>query len=225
MSHAGTSAAQRFYGRWARLYDVLASATPGLARLRDLAVDRLDLAPGDTVVEMGCGTGANFPHLRDRVGPSGTVVGVDFTRGMLAQARDRVRREGWANVHLVQADAASFAPREPVDAVLATFVVGMLDDPAAAVDGWLDALRPGGHLALLDAAQSGRPSAWPVDVAFRGLVLASTPDRRSGFDDPPWKVLDERVAAARRALAERAVDVADSEHVLGVVRVTGGRVP
>ncbi|WP_327050951.1 class I SAM-dependent methyltransferase [Halomicrococcus gelatinilyticus] len=225
MSHAGPSAAQRFYGRWARLYDVLASATPGLARLRDLAVDRLDLAPGDTVVEMGCGTGANFPHLRDRVGPSGTVVGVDFTREMLAQARDRVRREGWTNVHLVQADAASFAPREPVDAVLATFVVGMLDDPAAAVDGWVDSLRPGGHLALLDAAQSGRASAWPVDVAFRGLVLASTPGDRSGFDDPPWQVLDERVAAARAALAERAVDVADSEHVLGVVRVTGGRVP
>ena len=225
MSRDGTRAAQRFYGRWARLYDVLASATPGLSRLRDLAVDRLDLAPGDTVVEMGCGTGANFPHLRDRVGPTGTVVGVDFTRGMLVQARDRVRREGWANVHLVQADAASFAPREPVDAVLATFVVGMLDDPGAAVDGWLDSLRPGGHLALLDAAQSGRSYAWPADVAFRALVLASTPGDRSGFEEPPWEVLDERVAAARRALGERAGDVTDSEHVLGVVRVTGGRIP
>ncbi|WP_433625694.1 class I SAM-dependent methyltransferase [Halomicrococcus sp. NG-SE-24] len=221
----GTTAAQRFYGRWARLYDLLASATPGLARLRDVAVDRLELSPGDTVVEMGCGTGANFPHLRERVGPAGRVVGVDFTAGMLAQARDRVEREGWRNVHLVRADAAAFEPRERVDAVLATFVVGMLDDPGAAVNQWADAVRPGGNVALLDAGQSGRPYAWPVNQAFRGLVLASTPGGRSGFEEPPWAVLDDRVAAARRALSERSVAVADSEHVLGVVRITGGRLP
>jgi ubiquinone/menaquinone biosynthesis C-methylase UbiE len=71
--------AQSFYGRWAQVYDWLASA-PGVASWRDRTADALALASGDTVVEMGCGTGANVPHLRERVGPSGRVVGIDVTR-------------------------------------------------------------------------------------------------------------------------------------------------
>ncbi|WP_227375456.1 class I SAM-dependent methyltransferase [Haladaptatus halobius] len=223
MSRSETSAAQRFYGRWARLYDLLASTTPGLSSLRERAVSELALSPGDTVVEMGCGTGANFPHLRNHVGSKGEVVGVDFTRGMLEQARDRVAREGWENVHLVHADATAFEPREEVDAVLATFLVGMLDDPYATVGHWADWIRPGGHLALLDAGQSTHPYSWPVNQAFRGLVVASTPGGGLDFERPPWSVLDERVSEARRALSERAVEVWDSEHVMGVVRITGGR--
>ncbi|WP_435159525.1 class I SAM-dependent methyltransferase [Haladaptatus sp. DFWS20] len=225
MSESRTTAAQQFYGRWARLYDLLASATPGLSQLRDRVADELGLEPGDTVIEMGCGTGANFPHLQERVGPTGTIIGVDFTRGMLHQARGRVERERWENVHLVQADAAAFEPREDVDAVLATFVVGMLDDPYATVGRWLDRISPGGGLALLDAGQSTHPYSWPVNQAFRGLVVASTPGRGTNFEEPPWNVLDDRVAEARRALSERAVETSDSEHALGVVRITGGKVP
>ena len=82
-------ATQSFYGRWARAYDLLATA-PGVDSWRDRAADALALEPGDTVVEMGCGTGANFSHLRERVGAEGRVVGVDLTRGMLRRARERV---------------------------------------------------------------------------------------------------------------------------------------
>ncbi|WP_134669194.1 class I SAM-dependent methyltransferase [Halorussus marinus] len=219
------AAAQQFYARWADLYDVLARSTPGLGRLRGRAADALALEPGDTVVEMGCGTGANLPHLRERVGPEGRVVGVDFTRGMLARARDRIEREGWANVHLVRADAAEVEFREAVDAVLATFVVGMLADPGAAVDRWADLLAPGGRIALLDAAQTARWFGWPVNRAFRGLVVASSPTGTDGYERAPWTVLDNRVDAARRALRARADETTHTEHALGVVRVTGGRIP
>jgi len=82
-------ATQSFYGRWARVYDWVATA-PGVESWRTRAVGALDLDPGDTVVEMGCGTGANVPHLREAVGPEGRVVGVDLTRGMLRRARERV---------------------------------------------------------------------------------------------------------------------------------------
>ncbi len=224
MSRRGTTAAQQFYGRWARLYDLLAVATPGLSQLRSRVADELHLSPGDTVVEMGCGTGANFSHLRERVGPEGRVVGVDFTRGMLDQARDRIDRKGWKNVYVVQADAATFSLCENVDAVLASFVIGMLGDPYSTVVRWMDGIHPGGHLALLDAGRSSRAYSWPVNLAFRGLVLASTPGDVSAFEKPPWYVLDERIAESRRALSEQAVESSDSEHALGVVRITGGRV-
>ena len=220
----GATAAQQFYGRWADLYDVLARATPGLGRLRARAADALALEPGDTVVEMGCGTGANFPHLRERVGPAGRVVGVDFTRGMLDRARARVEREGWENVHLVQADAAGIEFREDADAMLATFVVGMLADPARVVNRWADTVAPSGHLALLDAAQTTRRFGWPVNLAFRGLVVASSPTGMGAYERSPWSVLDDRVATARRTLGERADVTTHSEHALGVVRITGGRI-
>ncbi|PSP56620.1 alkanonic acid methyltransferase [Halobacteriales archaeon QS_1_67_19] len=224
MEADATTAAQRFYGRWADLYDLLARATPGLGRLRARAADALALESGDTVVEMGCGTGANLPHLRERVGPDGRIVGVDFTRGMLDRARDRCQREGWDNVSLVQADAAGVELRTDPDAMLASFVVGMLEDPGETVEGWADLLAPGGRLALLDAAQSPRWFGWPVNQAFRGLVVASSPIGMDGYERAPWSVLDDRVAAARRALRRRAVETTHSEHALGIVRLTAGRV-
>lgn len=70
----------------------------------------LTRAPGgDLVVDIGCGTGLNFPWLQEAVGPQGSIIGVDLTNAMLEQARLRVAKEGWKNIELVQADAASYA--------------------------------------------------------------------------------------------------------------------
>ncbi len=57
---------------------------------RRKAVAALKLQPGDTVVEIGCGTGLNFPLLQQAVGPEGRLIGVDLTDSMLEQARQRV---------------------------------------------------------------------------------------------------------------------------------------
>ncbi|MFW5920020.1 MAG: methyltransferase domain-containing protein, partial [Halanaeroarchaeum sp.] len=132
-----SSAVQGFYGRWVRLYDVIARSLPGVRRLRERAVAALELDPGDTVVEMGTGTGANLPFLRDAVGSTGTVVGVDVTRPVLDRSRSLIERREWDNVHLVRGDATR-SPVRAADAVLATFVVGMFEDPADAVHGWCD---------------------------------------------------------------------------------------
>ena len=158
--------AQRYYGRWARLYEVVDSL-PGLRSWRAKSVELLNVAPDDTVVEMGCGTGANVPYLRERV-PDGRVVGVDLTREMLAQARDRDERTG-DGVGYVQADATR-PPIRAADAVLATFVVGMFDDPAAAVDRWCDLVGSGGEVALLNFQRSERALAAPLNLVFEGFV-------------------------------------------------------
>ena len=219
----GASEAQAFYGRWARLYDAIATL-PGIGSWRERTAGRLGLSPGDTVVEMGCGTGANFPYLREKVGSEGTVVGIDFTRGMLDRAAERIVREGWTNVHLVRGDATLPPIDGPVDAVLASFVVGMFTDPEAAVEGWLSLVRPGGRIALLDATRSTQPRARPLDAAFRLFVAASSPPTgKLRYTEPPWEALDERVAAARRPLAAHTDD-AHEEFALGFVRLSSGQV-
>ena len=218
------SAVAEFYGRWAGLYDHVARF-PGVGAWRERAAHSLDLTPGETVVEMGCGTGANLRYLRERIGPEGTIVGVDLTPGMLALARRRVVREGWETVGLVFADAAR-PPIDGADAVLASFVVGMFDDPAGVVETWIELLRPDGRICLLDATRSSHPAARPLDLAFRAFVIASTPPTwKVRYDEPPWEPLDRRVEAAHAALSDACTDVRRSTHALGFVRLTRGRVP
>jgi ubiquinone/menaquinone biosynthesis C-methylase UbiE len=220
---SGVADTQQFYTRWAGLYDALASHTPGLGGLRERAITRLAPAPGETVVEMGCGTGANFPYLRERVGDEGTVVGVDLTAGMLAEARDRIEREGWENVHVVAGDAAR-PPVADADAVFASFVSGMLADPAAAVNRWADVVGDGGRIGLLDLARSTEPVGRPLNALFTGLVFAGLPaKRRDDVVDAP-KLLDSRVVAAQRALRDRCDDAHYSTHALGFARLAAGTV-
>ncbi|WP_019991566.1 class I SAM-dependent methyltransferase [Natronorubrum tibetense] len=215
--------AQEFYGRWAGLYDVIARRTPGIPALRRRAAAACRLEPGDTVVEMGCGTGANLPYLRDRVGPEGTVIGIDFTGPVLERARDLTAE--YDNVHVVRADATQ-PPLdvEDIDALLATFVVGMLEDPTGAVDDWCDLVGPDGHVVLANAARSDEWYAPPVNAVFKAIVVLSTPPTtKLRYENEPDLRLDAKIDAAHRRLRERSAAIADETHVFGVVRLTGGR--
>jgi len=193
---------QAFYGRWARLYDALA-ALPGVNSWRARAAAALDLSPGDTVVEMGCGTGANVPLLRERVGAGGRVVGLDLTREMLDRAGDHDDRVG-RGVDYVQGDAAR-PPLATADAVLATFVVGVFSDPAAVVRRWCDLVGPGGRVALLNFQRSDRALATPLNLAFEAFVRVSAPGGRLSRSSQA-SAFERRVGAARRALRQRTVD-------------------
>jgi len=227
------SDAQAFYGRWARLYDLVARHTPGVRRVRRRAVAACQLEPGDTVVEMGCGSGANLPLLCDAVGPDGTVIGIDFTRPLLDRARALVGEQAtglgvppaYENVSLVRGDATSPPIDGPVDAVLATFVVGMLDDPAAAVDDWCDLLADDGYLVLLNAKSSEEPVGRLLAPLFRAIVVLSTPPTTQlRYDRDMVAALDERVTAAHDQLRANADAVAEHSSALGFLSLTGGRI-
>ncbi|QLD90193.1 methyltransferase domain-containing protein [Natronomonas salina] len=213
-----------FYGRWAGLYDRIATA-PGVARWRRAAAERV-AGPGDTVVEMGCGSGANLPFLRERVGPAGRVVGVDVTRPLLARARARTRE--FDNVAVVEGDATR-PPVESADAVLATFLCGLLEDPGGAVDDWCDLVGSGGRVALLDATATGEAAGRPLNPLFRAFVAAGSPGAGPvdvlrapfGSDDDS---LTRRVDASREALADRAVERRHETFALGLVGLLSGRV-
>lgn len=205
-----------FYGRYARLYDAIATF-PGVGRWRDRAADALDLEPGDTVVELGCGTGANLPHLRDRVGPEGRVVGVDLTRPLLERARARTAQ--WANVHLLEGDATR-PPVDCADAVLGTFVVGLFRDPGPVVGRWCDLVRPGGRIAVLEATRSPRLIALPLNLAFDGFVRAGAPGGGRGASD----ALTERVRAAHDELAARTVARRHEQFAGGFLDLVSGTV-
>lgn len=136
------------YYRWvASIYDLTRWAVlPG----RRLAVDALGLRPGDTVLEIGVGTGHNLPKLSECVGPAGRVLGLDFSPHMLLQARRRIRRHSLSNVSLICSDAGRLALSRQVDAVLLSYSLSMLPDPQKVLDLVLDVMDDAGRLTIVD---------------------------------------------------------------------------
>ena len=162
------------YRRRADWYDVSANAyyLIGMreAAYRWMAVQALRLHPGDTVVEIGCGTGLNFGLLQRRIGPRGKIVGVDLTPEMLAKAGERVERKNWSNVRLIQSDAAAFDYPRPVDGVISTFALTLVPEYDRVIRKAAEALPPGKRFVLLDFKLPNWP-AWLI----RLFVVFSRP--------------------------------------------------
>ena len=72
---------------------------------RRKVVKLLQLEPGQTVLDLGCGSGLNFELIMEGIGPHGTIIGVDFSAKMLKRAQKTIDQHGWKNAYLLQQDA------------------------------------------------------------------------------------------------------------------------
>lgn len=186
---ASVTSSSRFgrYSVGAGLYDVLSLERPVYRAGRLAGIELLRLQAGARVLDLGCGTGLNFPVLASAIGPRGQIVGVDRSAQMLTQAQARVRRHGWANVRLVQADAGAYDMGELIggarfDAVVATYALSIFGDGPAAWRSALAAMRPAGRVAVVDLAlPTGRWAALAplarLACLTGGVDLARTPWR------------------------------------------------
>jgi phosphatidylethanolamine/phosphatidyl-N-methylethanolamine N-methyltransferase len=195
-----TDADHRLYDWWSRhplarrlLYAVAFLGRE--ARFRRRTVAALDLHPGDTVVDIGCGAGEDLGRLREAVGPEGAVVGIDASAGMVARARDRVADAGWENVHVVRGDAGRLPLDGPIDAIHAAMSLSAMPDQRGAVREAARLLAPDGQLAVLDA----RP--YP-----RGPLRLLNPLARAAFEaTTDWQPEQDLVGIVREQLDSVAV--------------------
>ncbi len=119
--------------------------------LRKEAVKRLELRRGGRVLEVGCGTGRNFPYLQAAVGESGRVHGVDLSAGMLRHAQALCEQHGWKNVSLTEADAVTYRAGAPLDGVLFSLSCNTMPHHLAVLRQAWSQLRTGGRLIIMDA--------------------------------------------------------------------------
>ena len=163
-------------------------------------------------MDLACGTGANLPYLVEAVGPTGRVVGVDLSPGMLEQARERVRRHGWKNVRLVEADVRDYRFPAPLHGIVSTYGLEMVPEHDAVIDRAGAALAPGGRIAV---GGLRRPEGWPEWLVRLGEFVNRPFGVSRAYEDvQPWRVV-------RR----HAADVEYEEHLFGAVYLAVGEKP
>jgi demethylmenaquinone methyltransferase/2-methoxy-6-polyprenyl-1,4-benzoquinol methylase len=205
------------YRKKAKHYDVTSRLypAPGYPQRaqRILAVRALGLRPGDTVVDVACGTGLNFPLLEKVVGPGGRIVGVDLTDAMLARAQDRAGKNGWSNISLVQADAAGFDFPAEVNAILSTYALTQVPECADVIAHGAKALSGGGRWAVLDLKVPGNTPRWITQLGTAIVRPFASVDEWTMRR--PWE-------AIRIAMQEELTDPSWTELFFGTAFLAAG---
>src|SRR5215831_10723568 len=205
------------YRKKAKHYDITSRLYPvpgypeRAQRLR--AVQELGLRPGDSVIDIACGTGLNFPLIEEMIGPNGRIVGVDMTDAMLAQARDRIETNGWSNVSLVQADAAEIDFPAEVDAILSTYALTQVPGCAEVISHGAAALSGGGRWVVLDLKVPDNTPGWLTQLGIAIVRPFASIDE--WIMRRPW----EAIGAAMR---EELADFSWSELSFGTAFIAAG---
>jgi ubiquinone/menaquinone biosynthesis C-methylase UbiE len=109
----------------------------------------LELNEGDSAVDVGCGFGDTAIQIAKRVGPSGSVLGIDCCDAFLEFGRADIKASGVANVTFVEGDAQTYAFEPIYDFCFSRFGTQFFDNPVAGLRNMRAALRPGGVMTMI----------------------------------------------------------------------------
>ena len=121
----------------------------GLGHHSDAIFPKLEVNPGERVLDVGCGFGDTACMLAERVGPSGEVVGMDCCDAFLAYGREEAADRGLANLRFVEADIEAHPFEGDFDMAFSRFGTMFFLNPVAAMRNIRRALRPGGRLTAI----------------------------------------------------------------------------
>jgi len=116
------------------------------------AINASNLHAGDKVIVFCCGTGNDFPHILNKIGKKGRILGVDFSPQMLNFAREKIHAEGWRNVELLEVDVTGFENRQATffDAGICTLGISIIPKYKKAYGNLLFHVRSGGEIIIGD---------------------------------------------------------------------------
>lgn len=185
---------------------------PKFVRFRHILVDglthhsarvfpSLEVEAGDTVVDVGCGFGDTAIELAKKVGPSGSVLGLDCCDAFLEHARADADAAGLANIRFMEADVQTY-PFEPVhDFCFSRFGTQFFENPVAALRNMRTALKPGGVMTMI-VWRTIDDNPWlglPRDIILRHLPPPGENARTCG--PGPFSMADPEVVTKQLEIA------------------------
>ena len=161
--------------------------TRRINRIRERAIEALDLKPGQTVLDAGCGTGWCLPRLARRVGPEGCVVGFDPSPDMLAIAKARDLGQPAPRIELLQSTGEEVRLPAPPDAILFSYTHDLIQSRRA-LGNLFGQARPGARVAATSTKLYAPwlfPANWYLRYSHRAYIT-----NFEGFE-APWSLLEE----------------------------------
>jgi SAM-dependent methyltransferase len=140
------------------------------------------IAPGMRVLDLGTGLGDVALAVANRVGPTGSVLGIDQSRSAVDVARERTERAKIGNVEFVEGDLTTATIDGEFDAVVGRLVLLYVDDPAAVIRRYASTLRPGGVFVAMEYEMTAAGSLPPTTVSGASVGWIVEAFRRSGLD-------------------------------------------
>lgn len=138
-----------YWSKWALVWDSMLRLAGLEKRYRKNAMSALGLKKGQTVLDVACGTGLNFPYLFNGVGPNGRIIAIDIALGMLEKAKVRAQNNGFNNIEFILGDISEIELPK-VDVVAACWCMISIRNYRKALEHIIASLYPHGKIAILD---------------------------------------------------------------------------
>ena len=180
-----------YYNQFSKVYDWI-SPKVYYHQPRAFAIQEMNLKAGQSILNIPCGTGQNFEYFQEKMNNSGQIIGIDLSEGMLSKAKDKIQKNKWNNITLIQNDATQINVQWVnkaiksgfrFDSIFCDLGLSGFSQWEAIIDNLIALLKPDGRIVIMDW-YIAKPSLRGSFIKWIG---------KGEVNRPLWQYLEKKV--------------------------------